>query len=351
MLNFHDQQIQQITTTALNAADARRQVTAAYAKRTDFLRNDPLWQGNLPAIQATTLSYTALLADKLLEALRLGGSIAATFVERLWFQPAVGDGDRSTITIYLASPDKNQELLVIDGGLTEDGHLIAKNLPTLLQITAKDPDLGYPDDEVRAMSQMIKVFYTAGLRFRTIDETVLQPVDGLAFTTKFDNGQPLATMAEIKSSGNVKLSLPLDHNNVVDYSVLDDNKHDWKDLGTSDVQDDTFTWASTTIPDELVGQRLRLRVQVQASQSSPALDELFVIASTNAILMRQGSNRGQYAVDLPNHNVLTVTMDPARNQLALSYPEKTVQLIELDNQYPFIGEWLKSVLPQRRAFN
>lgn len=350
MLNFKDRELIKITTNALSAKEARDEITIAYSKRMAFLRNDPLWQGNLPAIQAETLSYTALMADKLLEALRTSKQIDNTFSERLWFEPKVGDGDHSTITIYLASPDKNTELMTIDGALTPNGRLIAKNLPTLLQITAKDPELDYSDSELQALGAMIKVLYTADLSFATIDETVLQPVDGLSFATKFDNSKPLSTTVEIKSSGNIKLSVPLDHGSVINYQVIDDNGHDWKDLGADDTADDTLTWASTTIPNELVGAHLRLQVNVRAAENSPALDELFVIASNNAILMRQAGH-GAYALDLPNHNVLNIKLDTENNRIVLHYPEKTVHVMELNHLYPFLGQWLKSVLPQRRAFN
>lgn len=350
MLNFKDQELTKIVTAELPAKAARDAITIAYSKRMAFLRNDPLWQGNLPAIQAETLSYTALMADKLLEALRASAKIDSTFSQRLWFEPKVGDGDHSTITINLASPDKNIELLTIDGALTPNGRLVAKNLPTLLQVTAKEPDLGYTDAEVQALAAMIKVLYTADLTFATIDETVLQPVDGLSFATKFDSSKPLSTTVEIKSSGNIKLSVSLDHGTVVGYQVLDDNGHDWKDLGADDTADDVLTWASTTIPGELVGAHLTLRVNVRTAENSPALDELFVIASSNAILMRQAGN-GAYALDLPNHNVLNIKLDTENDRIILHYPEQTVHVMELNHQYPFLGEWLKAVLPQRRAFN
>ncbi|MFD1392540.1 hypothetical protein ACFQ3L_02915 [Lacticaseibacillus jixianensis] len=350
MLNFKNQELTKIITGTLSAKAAREAIIQAYNSRMRLLRNDPLWQGNLPALQAETLSYTALMADKLLETLKASKDIDPAFAERLWFEPAVGDGDHSTIKVYLASPDQNTELLAIEGILTDSGRLVAKNLPTLLQITAKEPDLPYTAAEVHALAAMIKVLYTADLTFATIDETVLQPVDGLSFATKFDSSKPLSTTVEIKSSGNIKLAVPLDHGSVVDYQVVDDNGHDWKELGADSTDNDVLTWASTTIPGELVGAHLRLQVNVRTAENSPALDELFVIASSNAILMRQ-AGRNAYALDLPNHNVLGIKLDTANNRIILHYPEKTVHVMELDHLYPFLGQWLKAVLPQRRAFN
>ncbi|OAU77066.1 hypothetical protein PY68_05015, partial [Lacticaseibacillus rhamnosus] len=86
-------------------------------------------------------------------------------------------------------------------------------------------------------------------------------------------------------------------------------------------------------------------------QTPPALDELFVIASSNAILMRQGSHQGVYELPLPNQKLFTVMVNPDNNMIYLKYPDPETQVIELNRQYPFIGEWLKAVLPQKRAFN
>ena len=92
-------------------------------------------------------------------------------------------------------------------------------------------------------------------------------------------------------------------------------------------------------------------MRVSAGTNSPALDELFVIASSNAILMRQGSHQGVYELPLPNQKLFTVMVNPDNNMIYLKYPDPETQVIELNRQYPFIGEWLKAVLPQKRAFN
>ena len=44
-------------------------------------------------------------------------------------------------------------------------------------------------------------------------------------------------------------------------------------------------------------------------------------------------------------------VNPDNNMIYLKYPDPETQVIELNRQYPFIGEWLKAVLPQKRAFN
>ncbi|WP_162208331.1 hypothetical protein [Lacticaseibacillus saniviri] len=119
-------------------------------------------------------------------------------------------------------------------------------------------------------------------------------------------------------------------------------------MGTEDLTKTTFSWASTTIPDELVDHNLTLQLNLRSSNNSPALDELFVTASNNAILMRQLPGNGHYELVLPNKQPLTVQVDPKSDTLKLGYPENTIQIIELNKQYPFIGDWLKQVLPKNQ---
>ncbi|WP_461225153.1 hypothetical protein [Lacticaseibacillus suihuaensis] len=349
MLNLEDQSLQKLVTTTMDAKAARQAVTKAYKARIHAMRNDSLWQANLPAMEAVTRSYTTLLAEKLLAALRADSHLDKTFAARLWFDATVGDADHSTITLYLAGPDSNQELLAIDGPFTQDAKLKAKNLPTLLQVTAEDPTLDYTDAEVTALIALIKCLYTADFAFTTIDETVLQPVAGLSFKTRYTNVRTL-NVTKTVANHTATLTVPLTNASVTAFSVLDDHKHDWADAGAANQDAQAFAWTGADLPEELEGQNLKLVAQVRTGENSPALDELFVIASANAILMRQGQP-GNYSLDLPNHAQLSIQVDPDSDALTLQYPEPTRQLIELNHTYPFIGEWLKAILPSRRAFN
>ncbi|WP_125704742.1 hypothetical protein [Lacticaseibacillus daqingensis] len=351
MLNYNDATIQKLVTGALSAHEARTKISAAYHKALSALRNDGLWEANLPAMMTVTASFTNLLGDKLLQALKADRTVADDFASRLWFDVTMADVDHSAITFHLASADHNQDLLTIDTPLGDSAKLVAKSLPTLIQVTATEPVLDYTDSEVTALSAMIKVLYTADLAFARIDETVLQPVDGLTFKTRYDNTQVRTATATARTAGDLTLTLPLTEGVVLGYRVRDNSGSDWTNLGTADTTATAFTWTSNTIPENLVGHSLKLEAQVRTGENSPALDELFVIASSNAILMRQGSNLGDYALDLPNHKTLAINVDPEEDTLTLAYPEPTVQVLELNHTYPFLGDWLKAILPMRRAFN
>lgn len=351
MLNYRDQTLQTIIASDLTAQEARKKLSAAYYQAAKQRQSDATWQGNQPALMALTQSYTTLLADKLFQAITEVKALHPDFIKRLWLNAQTPEPDHSVITFYLASETENIALLTLQNPLTHEGHLKAENLPTLAQMTHSGEEaLQYSAEDVNALSVLVKILYTADYRFNTIDETVLQPIDGLAFETKYDDTSIIAVDQPVAQPGEFTISTPLHGASVISYQVLDEENHNWLDLGSDSHEDDHFTWSSTTIPEELVGHALTLHLTVRAGENVPALDELFVIASNNAILMRPvGAN--QYALDLPNHNVLTVEAPADDARLHLAYPEATAQIIELNADYPFFGEWLKTVLPQKRAFN
>lgn len=353
MLNYHDQDLQAIVKAPLTAKEARVKLTQLFAAKQSKLQSDPIWGLNEPFLNQVTLDYTSLLADKLFEAIAAKTEIARDFISRLWVSPVTTQADHSSIVFYLANENSNQELFAIVDPLRPEARLAATNLPTLLQVTAA-PDAAQPnafsDDEMQALSTLIKLLYTADYSFKTVDETVLQPVNGLTFATKFHNGKELTNSLNVAAPGDFAISVPLAGQTVLNYHVMDDEGHDWLDLGTDETQDDTFTWASTTIPEELVGHPLTLQVAVRSDENVPALDELFVIASSNAILMKQ-TGEGTYELPLPNHASLSVRLNSDSDTITLAYPDENVQVLELNAKYPFVGEWLKAVLPQKRAFN
>ncbi|MCI1985849.1 MAG: hypothetical protein LKJ69_07640 [Lactobacillus sp.] len=352
MLNYRDQALQKIATSALSAQDARIKITEHYAHAFNKQQNSALWAQNEAALANLTTSYTTLLADKLYQALSTLPGLDKGFAERLWLAPQIRTSGHSQITVYLASAEDNLELLVIDSPLLDSAALVARNLPTLLQVTAKeDVTLPFDDNELAALSVLIKGLYDADFAFKTVDETVLQPVDGLTFQTKYDNTRAVTTTKLVEAAGELTLGLDLAGATPLTFHVLDDAGHDWMDLGTEAQDADAFSWASTTIPEELVGHKLTLQVLIHAGENAPALDELFVIASNHAILMRQGKRAGSYDLALPNHQSLSVITNTDSDTITLRYPETDVQIMELNHQYPFIGEWLKTILPQKRAFN
>lgn len=352
MLNYSDHRLQGIATTHLSAKDARIKITESYAEAFTKRQNSAIWAQNEQALGSLTLSYTSLLADKLQEALVALPDLHPAFAERLWFAPEIRTSGHSQITIYLATDSDNLPLLVIDSPLLDKATLLARNLPTLLQVTAKDDSqVQFDDAQLTALSVLIKGLYAADYGFKTVDETVLQPVEGLTFKTKYDNTTTLVTSKHVDKAGDLSISRDLAGAQLVSFHVKDDAGHDWLDLGTDSQDGDLFTWASTTIPEELVGHALTLEVTVRAGEIAPALDELFVIASNHAILMRQGKSAGSYDLALPNHKSLTVVSNADGDTITLHYPEPDVQVLELNHQYPFLGEWLKAVLPQKRAFN
>lgn len=352
MLNYADKHIQAIATTHLSAKDARIKITESYADAFAKLTNSPIFGTNEEALAQLTLSYTSLLADKLLEALTALPDLHPAFAERLWLAPEIRTSGHSQITIYLATDSDNLPLLVIDSPLLDNATMLARNLPTLLQVTAKDDQTSpFDDNQLTALSTLVRGLYAADYGFKTVDETVLQPVDGLTFKTKYNNLTTLSSSTHVDNAGDITLSLDLNGAAVDSFHVQDDAGHDWMDLGTDNIDGDTFSWSSTTIPDELVGHALSLQVIVHAGEIAPALDELFVIASNHAILMRQGKAQGSYELALPNHEALSVVSNADSDTITLHYPQPTVQVLELNAKYPFLGEWLKAILPQRRAFN
>jgi len=353
MLNLQDAKLQSIITSDLTPAQARTQISAHYNHINKQFLADPKWETNHLAATSRLASYTDLLAAKLMQAFAADNAIADSFLAAVWTETSANDATHSAIRFTLNTETGNQALLTISNPLADDAKLVADNLPTLIQVTAKEhDDLGYSDADLAALSALIKALYTANYTFKHLDDTVLQPVDQLTFPTKYNNAAPLATHVEVKQAGALQLDLALNAQDVVvGYHVLDDEGHDWMDLGSEAITPSSFSWASTTIPDELVGHNLELQVIVRSATNVPALDELFVIASNNAILMRQLPGDGQYQLALPNKQNLTVSVNPKTDTLTLHYPESTVQIMELNQQYPFLGEWLKTVSPKKPAFN
>lgn len=352
MLNYNDKEITSIIADTLDTADVRRRVTLKCEEDLKKLSQDAIWAQNDFMQVNLLLAYTELLADKFKQALdAVDGLHRTNFNRRLWLQAMAPSPDHTTVVFFLASEEGNQELFTLVDPLSTDGHLVASNLPTLNQIAGNDDDqLAYTDDELHAMIILIKEMYAAGYGFRTVDETVLQPVEDLTFTTKFDMSAPAQSSRRVEEAGNLVLHTDI-NGTVAGYHVLDEAGHDWLDLGTTKFEAGTFIWESTSIPEELVGQTLTLEVTARTADNVPAMDELFVIASANAILMRKLPGDGLYALSLPNHNDLTVRVDPNANTVALSYPDTTTQIIELNAEYPFFGEWLMAVLPKKPAFN
>ena len=353
MLNLNDTHLAALIAKPLNVSQLRQQISTAYQTEADRLADSPLWGSNDDALTALLASYTGLMRDKLYQTLQNIAAIPTNFLQTLWFKDTTSDPHHSEITLIHATEEDNQPLITIVDPLSPSATLKAFNLPTLLQITASDSNaLPYDADEIKALSALTKALNQGGYQFATIDETVLQPINGLHFKTRFDNLKPLVAKKTVVKAGEFSIQTNLDRDSkVLDYQVLDEDGHDWKDLGSEEVKGDRFEWASTTIPEELVNHHLKLVVRVSAGTNSPALDELFVIASSNAILMRQGSHQGVYELPLPNQKLFTVMVNPDNNMIYLKYPDPETQVIELNRQYPFIGEWLKAVLPQKRAFN
>ncbi|WP_155286932.1 hypothetical protein [Lacticaseibacillus zhaodongensis] len=351
MLNYNDKEILSIVTSPLDPAEARRRITIKAETDAKARADNPLWAANDFATVNELLAYTELLGDKLYQALNTVKGLADTdFMDRLWIQSVAPNASHTTLVFFLAAADSNQELFTLVDPLSTDGHLVSSNLPTLEQITAKDGKLEFTDKEIDALIVLVKQMYAAGYGFHDINETVLQPVDGLTFQTKFDTSKPITTSQKVTAPGSLVLRLNIS-GTVAAYHVLDENNHDWMDLGSDRMEGDEFVWESTSIPEELVDQTLTLAVSVRSVDNVPAMDELFVIASSNAILMRETAKPGEYSLSLPNHRDLTVRVDATANTVTLAYGNPETQIIELNKQYPFLGQWLKAVLPKKPAFN
>ncbi len=352
MLNYNDQEITSIITSNLDIGEARTRITIKSDAMMAALQDDKNWATNEAVQTASRLDFTALLASKIHQSLSAIPVLAGNhFFDQIWLKPVVPDAEHTTLIFFQATEAGNKELFTLVDPLRTDGRLVSSNLPTLLQVTAKDDDaIGYTDDELTALIAIIKALYAAGYAFRNVDETVLQPVDNLTFATKFDTSRPISVSQTVAEAGDIRLAVAV-NGTVASYHVFDEDGHDWMDLGTATRDGKQFIWESTSIPDELIEQKLTLSVAVQSVDNVPAMDELFVIASSNAILMRESTTPGEYSLSLPNHNALSVRVNATSGTVTLGYPEATTQIIELNNQYPFIGEWLKSVLPKKPAFN
>lgn len=123
-----------------------------------------------------------------------------------------------------------------------------------------------------------------GYQFATIAETVLQPINGYYFKTRLANLKPLVAKKTVVMPGEFSIQTNLARDSMLlDTQVLDVHGQAWMHLGSVQVMRARLAWASTTIPVQLVNHHLCLVVRVSAGTNSPALDELFVIASSNAI--------------------------------------------------------------------
>ena len=223
MLNLNDAHLAALITKPLTVAQARQQIGTAYQQEADRLANSPLWESNDEALTALLASYTNLLGNKLYQALQNLTSIPTPFLQTLWLQDTTADAHHSEIAVIQTTQDDNNTLLTIVDPLSDDAKLKAVNLPTLLQITAADSNaMTYDAETVKALSALAKALNQGGYRFTTVDETVLQPVNGLSFKTRFDNLKPLVAKKAVIKAGDFSIGTSLDQDaKVLGYQVLD----------------------------------------------------------------------------------------------------------------------------------
>ncbi|PLC31987.1 hypothetical protein C0Q89_15020, partial [Lacticaseibacillus rhamnosus] len=118
-------------------------------------------------------------------------AVTTNVLKTVWFKGATSGPHYSKITLIQGNEAGNQSRLSLDDPLSPSATLKDVNLPTLLQSTASDSNsLPYDADDIKTLAALTKALTHGGYQFATIDATILQPINGLHFKTRFDNLTP-----------------------------------------------------------------------------------------------------------------------------------------------------------------
>ncbi|MFD0898219.1 hypothetical protein [Loigolactobacillus binensis] len=347
MLNFKQPQLRDVIEAPADIAAARTSLAHLYQQKRQLFTDKAHWAHNSAAVYEFGASYTRLFMDKLWEAFNDDPVIGdSPLLDHLWLQVVQQDHGTAVNINYADEAGTNHLLLSIDQALNMQAHLTAHELPVLADFTATKPQYLLTEKMFPALLQLIKLLYAAKLHFLSPKETVLQPVAGLHFGVKFPDAKTFT--ATLKVSNNVavpvKINVEIGHYDVRSFKVSDETDNDVTTVGKPQVSaGGTFSWEAQHLP-ELTNQTLTLTVEAVAIDTLPCLDNLFVTASGNNILMRTGAQVGSYQLELPNQKELGLTVNSQDETLTLHYPDTDTQIYELSKTYPFFGEWLEETL-------
>ncbi|KRK33208.1 hypothetical protein [Loigolactobacillus bifermentans] len=344
MLNFKQPELRDVIAAPANIGKLRQTLRQLYQRQRQYSLDQQQWLENEAAFNELEASYTRILADKIWEAFEAETTIEKTdLFQHIWISvTAVNE-----ISINYASTDgqTNRVLLTINDALTKTAYLQAKHLPTLNQ-DLTDYFLGA--EALTPLITMIKLLYKAGLTFQTPQETILQPVDDLSFLVTFP--EPKTFTKEILVSDNVhepaRFDLELAPYALQHFEVTDDEDNDITDLGHVTVTPaGELTWRASAkdLPD-LLNHQLTLTATAVNIDALPCLEDLFVTASNEGILMRTGDKLGQYQLVLTEDQQLGLQVNANDLTLTLSYPDSETHIYELDRTYPFLIKWLEQTI-------
>lgn len=347
MLNFKQPQLRDVIEAPADIAQVRTNLARLYQQKRQLLTDKAHWAHNDAALFEAGASYTRLFMDKMWEAFNEDKLIGdSALIEHLWLQVVQQEHGTAVNVNYADEAGENHVLFAIDQALHVQAHLTAHELPVLADITDEAPDYLVNEKMFPALLQIIKLLYAADLRFRSPKETILQPVNDLHFGVKFPDAKTFT--ATLKVSNNVavpvKINVEIGHYDVRSFQVVDETGNDVTTIGKPHVSaSGTFSWEAQHLP-ELTNQTLTLTVEAVAIDTLPCLDNLFVIASGNNILMRTGEQVGSFQLELPNKQELGITVNSQDETLTLHYPDADTQIYELAKTYSFFGEWLEATL-------
>ncbi len=347
MLNFKQPQLRDVIEAPADIAKIRTSLARQYQQKRQVFTDKAHWAHNDAALFEFGASYTRLFMDKLWEALSDDKVIGKSdLLDHLWLE-VVQQEQGTTINVnYADESGANHLLFAIDQALHMQAHLTAHELPVLADINGDKTESLITEKMFPAMLQLIKLLYAADLRFLSPKETVLQPVNDLHFGVKFPDAKTFT--ATLKVSNNVaipvKINVEIGNYDVRSFQVVDETGNDVTTAGQPHVTaGGTFSWEAQHLP-ELTNQTLTLTVEAVAIDTLPCLDNLFVTASSNNILMRTGAQIGSFQLELPNQQELGITVNSQDETLTLHYQDPDTQIYELSKIYPFFGEWLEETL-------
>ncbi|MBU3851605.1 MAG: hypothetical protein H9901_02790 [Candidatus Paralactobacillus gallistercoris] len=343
MINYNQPKIHDIIDSKAPISDIHREITSIYGSALLNLNDKPQWQTNAAALANNAAEFGRILMNKIHEMCCNDELISnSNLFEHLWMQTDINGATPQIKFNYANDKSSNILLFTINHPIDQQGHLQAENLPTIYDI--QPAALPLDDNDYAALIRLIKQLYTADYHFNTAVETILQPVDGLTFNTVFPPVQAISASQEIHSNDEpISLKVNVGSNDIANYEVMVNGKN-IADTGDAQLTDDgTFIWERDS-DDDLADQTLTLSVNYVSTDHLPALDDLFIAASMNGILMRASDQADEYELTLPNNQILGLTISAPRQAIRLHYPEPTLHVYELIKQYDFLGEWLKGAI-------
>ena len=343
MINYNQKDIQNIITSNLNLIDIRKNISNVYGKSLLKLSGRPQWQSNPRFLTNISADFSRILMNKIYELFCNNEKISnSSFFKHLWTETTI-DGVSPKINInYSDNNGNNVCLFEINHPIDKNGYLKSKNLPTLFNINKNKISLN--KDDLHILSYIIKILYNSNYKFKDALETVFQPINGLTFKISFPKSKNITLKKEIHSNDeHIKLETNIGLNDISNYEVIVNNKNIANTGNAKLTENGTFIWERDS-DDELLNKVITLTISFVSIEHLPALDDLFIMASKNDVLMTTGNDIDEYFLTFKDKKVLKITVSAPQQSLTLNYPDKNIQLSEMIQQYNFLKEWLKDAM-------